>query len=119
MQIINPDTCGLMAAVLAALAKEHPTMTVGELAERLAAQPAQAPLTVEAFAGMTPEPQVRECKRCGHPVVALDAWGEKWTHADAQGYPLEMGKGCRAASYGRDGNWDDTLDRGWSATPAN
>ena len=50
------------------------------------------------------------CRHCGHPVYSI---GERWQHEGPSG-----NVGCRAASFDRLGTWDDTLDRGWKATPA-
>lgn len=51
------------------------------------------------------------CKRCGHPVMDPLNSG-RWVHNTSS-----MDRGCRAASFSRDGRWDDSLDRHWVATP--
>ena len=51
------------------------------------------------------------CRHCGHAIVRIgDA---AWRHAAA----APMSRGCRAASFDRDGAWDDSLDRAWKASP--
>ncbi|MFC8336038.1 HNH endonuclease [Streptomyces rubiginosohelvolus] len=51
------------------------------------------------------------CRHCGHAIVRIgDA---AWRHAAA----APMSRGCRAASFDRDGTWDDSLDRTWKASP--
>lgn len=60
------------------------------------------------------------CKRCAFPVVTTDPGTAKpyWLHADpSNGMPLDMGRGCRSASYSRLGTWDESMDRKWTATP--
>ncbi|MER7485602.1 HNH endonuclease [Streptomyces sp. NPDC126497] len=51
------------------------------------------------------------CRYCGHAIARIgDA---PWRHSAA----APMSRGCRAASFDRDGTWDDSLDRAWKATP--
>ncbi|WP_063762324.1 HNH endonuclease [Streptomyces sp. NRRL F-5123] len=51
------------------------------------------------------------CRHCGHTIARI---GESpWRHVTA---PL-MSRGCRAASYDRNGTWDNALERAWKATP--
>ncbi|MFJ9647190.1 HNH endonuclease [Streptomyces sp. NPDC101206] len=51
------------------------------------------------------------CRHCGHAIARIgDA---SWRHAAA----APMSRGCRAASFDRDGTWDDSLDRAWKAGP--
>ncbi|WP_210730329.1 HNH endonuclease [Streptomyces sp. S816] len=51
------------------------------------------------------------CRHCGHAIARIgDA---PWRHSTA----APMSRGCRAASFDRDGTWDDSLDRGWKASP--
>jgi len=51
------------------------------------------------------------CRYCGHAIARIgDA---PWRHSAA----APMSRGCRAASFDRDGTWDDALDRVWKATP--
>lgn len=51
------------------------------------------------------------CRHCGHSISRIgDA---AWRHDAAS----PMSRGCRAASFDRDGQWDNALDRGWKATP--
>ncbi|MBJ7903992.1 HNH endonuclease [Streptomyces sp. DSM 110735] len=51
------------------------------------------------------------CRYCGHAIARIgDA---SWRHSAA----APMSRGCRAASFDRDGTWDDSLDRAWKATP--
>jgi hypothetical protein len=77
------------------------------------------------------------CRNCGYPVQQLrngDAVAVPWTYGggalgviagDGQGGSgrLPVGglcgvRGCRAASYDRLGEWDESLARGWKAEPA-
>ncbi|MFF9525669.1 HNH endonuclease [Streptomyces achromogenes] len=52
-----------------------------------------------------------ECRYCGHAIARIgDA---PWLHIAA----APMSRGCRAASYDRDGTWDNSLDRAWKAAP--
>lgn len=50
------------------------------------------------------------CRHCRHSIYQLPA-SDRWVH-DAGNR-----RGCNAASYDRDGTWDDSLDRKWSARP--
>ncbi|WP_181138630.1 HNH endonuclease [Streptomyces sp. Ru73] len=51
------------------------------------------------------------CRYCGHAIARIgDA---AWRHSAA----APMSRGCRAASFDRDGTWDDSLDRAWKASP--
>ncbi|WP_199809196.1 HNH endonuclease [Streptomyces sp. NRRL S-244] len=51
------------------------------------------------------------CRHCGHAIARIgDA---AWRHSAA----APMSRGCRAASFDRDGTWDDSLDRAWKASP--
>lgn len=56
--------------------------------------------------------QEATCKNCGRPVSQF-AGMDDWRHDDR-----DRSRGCRAASLGFDGEWDDSLKRGWTATPA-
>ncbi|WP_370421848.1 hypothetical protein AB8O64_27125 [Streptomyces sp. QH1-20] len=55
------------------------------------------------------------CKRCRFPVASVKDPDEDatWVHLDD-----DYSRGCRAASFGRDGEWDDSLDKQWKAVPA-
>lgn len=51
------------------------------------------------------------CQHCGNAIARIaDA---PWRHSAA----APMSRGCRAASFDRDGTWDDSLDRAWKASP--
>ncbi|MET9417732.1 hypothetical protein ABZY03_26795 [Streptomyces klenkii] len=51
------------------------------------------------------------CRHCGQVIARIgDA---PWRHIAA----APMSRGCRAASFDRDGTWDDSLDRAWKASP--
>ncbi|WP_206337708.1 HNH endonuclease [Streptomyces sp. WAC 06738] len=51
------------------------------------------------------------CRHCGNAIARIgDA---PWRHSAA----APMSRGCRAASFDRDGTWDDSLDRAWKASP--
>ncbi|MEV8451820.1 HNH endonuclease [Streptomyces sp. NPDC052095] len=51
------------------------------------------------------------CRHCGHAIARIgDA---AWRHSAA----APMSRGCRAASFDRDGTWDNSLDRAWKASP--
>lgn len=51
------------------------------------------------------------CRHCGHAIARIgDA---AWRHSAT----APMSRGCRAASFDRDGTWDDSLDRAWKASP--
>lgn len=51
------------------------------------------------------------CRYCDHAIASIgDA---SWRHIAA----APMSRGCRAASFDRDGTWDDSLDRAWKASP--
>lgn len=61
-------------------------------------------LTAELMAHAT-------CRHCGEAIARIgDA---PWRHSAA----APMSRGCRAASFDRDGTWDDSLDRAWKASP--
>jgi hypothetical protein len=49
------------------------------------------------------------CRHCGYPIrqTGSDGW---WHDSGAVG--------CRAASFDRNDEWDDALDKRWKATPA-
>lgn len=49
------------------------------------------------------------CAHCGHGVHRMTEEA-LWTHDQGSS------RGCRAASFDRDGMWDDTIDKKWSAT---
>lgn len=51
------------------------------------------------------------CWHCSHAIARIgDA---PWRHSAA----APMSRGCRAASFDRDGTWDDSFDRAWKASP--
>ncbi|MGW4321506.1 HNH endonuclease [Streptomyces sp. NPDC004684] len=51
------------------------------------------------------------CRYCSHTIARIgDA---SWRHIAA----APMSRGCRAASFDRNGAWDDSLDRSWKAMP--
>lgn len=51
------------------------------------------------------------CQHCGHAIARI-ADGA-WRHIGA----APMSRGCRAASFDRNGTWDNSLDRAWKASP--
>lgn len=51
------------------------------------------------------------CRHCGHAIARLG--DSTWRHSAA----APMSRGCRAASFDRDGTWDDSLSRAWKANP--
>jgi hypothetical protein len=51
------------------------------------------------------------CRHCGHSIMRVG--DSTWRHDAAP----PMSRGCRAASFDRDGDWDDSLNRAWKATP--
>ncbi|MET7483618.1 HNH endonuclease [Streptomyces sp. NPDC005538] len=51
------------------------------------------------------------CRHCGHAITRIG--DSAWRHSAA----APMSRGCRAASFDRDGDWDDSLDRAWKASP--
>lgn len=51
------------------------------------------------------------CRYCGHGIARIG--DEPWRHSAE----APMSRGCRAASFDRDGTWDDSLDRAWNASP--
>ncbi|WP_198957072.1 HNH endonuclease [Streptomyces sp. CB01249] len=51
------------------------------------------------------------CRHCGHAIAQIG--NALWRHSAA----APMSRGCRAASFDRDGTWDDSLDRAWKASP--
>lgn len=51
------------------------------------------------------------CRYCGHSVARVGT--SLWRHDAA----VPMSRGCRAASFDRDGHWDNELDRTWKAAP--
>ncbi|MFF9674517.1 HNH endonuclease [Streptomyces eurythermus] len=52
-----------------------------------------------------------DCRYCGQAIARIG--DGPWLHTAA----APMSRGCRAASYDRDGTWDNSLDRAWKATP--
>lgn len=56
-----------------------------------------------------------QCKYCSHPIV-LDELN-RWMHLKPDEIALSN-RECRAASFDRLGDWDDTLPRGVNARPA-
>ncbi|MFH8407415.1 HNH endonuclease [Streptomyces sp. NPDC018019] len=52
-----------------------------------------------------------DCRHCGHAIARIG--DGPWRHIAA----APMSRGCRAASFDRDGTWDDSLDRAWKASP--
>ncbi|MFK0292274.1 HNH endonuclease [Streptomyces sp. NPDC090442] len=52
-----------------------------------------------------------DCRHRGHAIARIGA--APWRHIAAE----PMSRGCRAASFDRDGTWDDSLDRAWKASP--
>jgi hypothetical protein len=60
-----------------------------------------------------------DCRHCAHRITRLEDGGV-WMHCDVRGYALAFwgGRGCRAASFDRDGDWNDALPRGKYAAPA-
>jgi hypothetical protein len=58
------------------------------------------------------------CRNCGHPVSRRASGNfRRWLHGDLA-LELYGRAGCRAASFDRLGEWDDSLHRGWVAEPA-
>lgn len=119
--MINPADPTLQTAVLYAAAgyardlvrrliQEEPEITGKQV---LAAVEADFQIRQRAADQAATGSEDGTCKRCGHPVVR-QADGSFVTHADSNGYPLK--RGCRAASFDRDGDWDDNLDKRWQAT---
>ncbi|WP_019066063.1 HNH endonuclease [Streptomyces hokutonensis] len=51
------------------------------------------------------------CRYCGQAIARIG--DSAWRHSAA----APMSRGCRAASFDRDGTWDDSLDRAWKASP--
>ncbi|MFB7785987.1 HNH endonuclease [Streptomyces vinaceus] len=51
------------------------------------------------------------CRHCGHAIARIG--DSAWRHSAR----APMSRGCRAASFDRDGTWDDSLDRAWKASP--
>ncbi|MFC9153816.1 HNH endonuclease [Streptomyces bauhiniae] len=51
------------------------------------------------------------CRHCGHAIARIGT--ASWRHIAA----APMSRGCRAASFDRDGTWDNSLDRAWKASP--
>lgn len=52
-----------------------------------------------------------ECRHCGYPIATLSG---RWTHTDADGVPLMLGRGCRSASWTRmseEEGYDPSLDK--------
>ncbi|MEU6464108.1 hypothetical protein [Streptomyces sp. NPDC046976] len=73
--------------------------------EEVADRTAQFERLADALMGHT------VCRHCGHAIARIgDA---PWRHSVA----APMSRGCRAAGFDRDGAWDDSLDRGWKASP--
>ena len=52
------------------------------------------------------------CRHCGIEIVRGNDGA--WYHGDI---PSWGSRGCRSYSFHRQGSWDDTLDRSWTATP--
>lgn len=51
------------------------------------------------------------CRHCGHAIARIG--NAAWRHSAA----APMSRGCRAASFDRDGTWDNSLGRAWKASP--
>ncbi|MGV9322223.1 HNH endonuclease [Streptomyces sp. NPDC003660] len=51
------------------------------------------------------------CRHCGHAIARIG--NASWRHSAA----APMSRGCRAASFDRNGTWDNSLDRAWKASP--
>jgi hypothetical protein len=60
--------------------------------------------------------EVDDCKHCGELIVKSRDELAAWFHMTPGASRLD--RGCRAASFTRDGTWDDALDRKWMARPA-
>ncbi|MGC4938678.1 hypothetical protein [Kribbella sp. DT2] len=60
-----------------------------------------------------------DCRHCHHRITCLDDDHAVWLHCTVTGLPLPSpgGRGCRAASYDRDGDWNETLPRNKYASP--
>lgn len=59
------------------------------------------------------------CRFCGYPIIRPDDPGiRSWWHQLKVPGASPIERGCRAASYTRDGTWDERLRRDWRATPA-
>jgi hypothetical protein len=60
-----------------------------------------------------------DCRHCHHRITCIDDDRGVWMHCAINGMPLAFwgGRGCRAASFDRDGDWNDALPRGKYATP--
>ncbi|MFC0622435.1 hypothetical protein [Kribbella deserti] len=60
-----------------------------------------------------------DCRYYAHRIARLDEERGVWMHCDVFGMPLSYwgGRGCRAASFDRDGDWNDALPRTRTAAP--
>lgn len=59
------------------------------------------------------------CRYCHHRIARLVDKDAVWLHCDVTGMPLQYwgGRGCRAAAFDRDGDWNDAFPRTRRATP--
>ncbi|GAB3838433.1 hypothetical protein [Kribbella italica] len=60
-----------------------------------------------------------DCRHCHHRITRIDDDHGVWMHCAVNGLPLGFGggRGCRTASFDRDGDWNDALPSGKYATP--
>lgn len=56
--------------------------------------------------------QTAVCRHCHFPIFRLGD-GRPWFHKVG----IRAVRGCRAATFDRDGDWDDTFPRHWTADP--
>ncbi|MEV6284020.1 hypothetical protein [Kribbella sp. NPDC051770] len=61
-----------------------------------------------------------DCRYCRHRIRRPAEDDGPWVHCDVDGRPLPSNgaRGCRAASFDRDGDWNDALPRTKTAAPA-
>lgn len=96
-----PDMSFNQALTLAEVAlHDCPDITARELIDEL--RETHDALTRAAFS---------TCRTCGHPIY-FNKLADRWQHEGLSG-----NVGCRAASFDRDGDWDDALDRRAKAAP--
>ena len=82
---------------------DHADASGQEVLRRLDELVVQVSAEAERVASELVEESV--CRHCGHSIMRVG--DSAWRHDAAP----PMSRGCRAASFDRDGDWDDSLDR--------
>jgi len=108
-------TCEAITSTVDHAIASGSTLTIHDLVAMADQLIADGSLTCTCGMDRTVTRVVVDCTKCGHPIAP--GASDTYVHVDAAGLPLDQGRGCRSASFSRDGDWDASMDRRWQAKP--